>query len=185
MNFDIKQIRKEVEYIFNSYPRHDMISMSKAQACWLIERVESLENRNKELEYASKHNGELNEFLQKRKLPPNTLGRHVVDVVMDYVEELEKERIERDIVRKSRSKLENQTIQLNRRYRKTIESMKSEINYVLYSHKSKEVKRYYLENAVRYADEALEGDCIHCNGKGFNGLDYCPQCNQMEEDDDN
>lgn len=55
------------------------------------ERVKKLENRNKELEYASKYNGELNEFLQKRKLPPNTLGRHVVDVVMDYVEELEKE----------------------------------------------------------------------------------------------
>ncbi len=91
MNFDIKQIRKEVEYIFNSYPGHDMLSMSKAQAFWLIERVEEMENRNKELEYASKHNGELNEFLQKRKLPPNTLGRHVVDVVMDYVEELEEE----------------------------------------------------------------------------------------------
>ncbi len=34
-------------------------------------------------------------------------------------------------------------------------------------------------------DEALEGDCIHCNGKGFNGLDYCPQCNLMEVNDDN
>ncbi len=75
--------------------------------------------------------------------------------------------------------------QQNKRYRDAIESMKSEINYALYSHKSKEVKKYYLENAVRYADEALERDCIHCNGKGFNGLDYCPQCNQMEEDDDN
>ncbi len=32
--------------------------------------------------------------------------------------------------------------------------------------------------------EALEGDCIHCNGKGFNGLDYCPQCNQLEVNDD-
>ncbi len=61
---------------------------------WLIqqaERTEDSENRNKQLEYASMHNGELNEFLQKRKLPPNTLGRHVVDVVMDYVEELEQD----------------------------------------------------------------------------------------------
>lgn len=24
--------------------------------------------------------------------------------------------------------------------------------------------------------EAWEGECIHCNGKGFNGLDYCPYC---------
>lgn len=57
---------------------------------WLEKRVEELENRNKELEYASEYNGELNEFLQKRKLPPSTLGRHVVDVVMNYVEDLEK-----------------------------------------------------------------------------------------------
>lgn len=28
--------------------------------------------------------------------------------------------------------------------------------------------------------EALESDCIHCNGKGFNGLDWCTQCNQGE-----
>lgn len=26
----------------------------------------------------------------------------------------------------------------------------------------------------------LEGDCIHCNGKGYNGLEYCSQCNQLE-----
>lgn len=28
--------------------------------------------------------------------------------------------------------------------------------------------------------ETLMGDCIHCNRKGFNGLDYCSQCNQRE-----
>src|SRR5690625_152199 len=54
-------------------------------------RVQELEKRIKELEYASKYNRKLNEFLLKRKLPPNTLGRHVVEVVMDYVEELEQQ----------------------------------------------------------------------------------------------
>lgn len=24
--------------------------------------------------------------------------------------------------------------------------------------------------------QELDGFCIHCNGKGFNGLDYCTQC---------
>ena len=28
----------------------------------------------------------------------------------------------------------------------------------------KTMKKYYAD------------DCIHCNGKGFNGLDYCPNC---------
>ena len=62
---------------------------------WLIEqakRVQGLEKRiKKELEYVSKYNGKLNEFLQKRKLPPNTFGRHVVEVIMNYVEELEQQ----------------------------------------------------------------------------------------------
>lgn len=29
---------------------------------------------------------------------------------------------------------------------------------------NKLIKKYYAD------------DCIHCNGKGFNGLDYCPNC---------
>lgn len=53
--------------------------------------IGSLTGRIEELEYASRHNGELNEFLQKRNLPSSTLGKHVVKVVMDYVEELEKQ----------------------------------------------------------------------------------------------
>src|SRR5699024_9859373 len=44
MEFNIKQIEKEVNYIFSSYPNHDMISMSKAQSYWLINRVKALED---------------------------------------------------------------------------------------------------------------------------------------------
>lgn len=76
--------RKEIDFRACAY---DAIK----EAVQLSERVEDTLKRNKELEHASKYNGELNEFLQKRKLPPNTLGKHVVDVAMDYVEELEKE----------------------------------------------------------------------------------------------
>ena len=43
MDFNIKQIEKEVNYIFSSYPNHDMISMSKTQSYWLINRVKELE----------------------------------------------------------------------------------------------------------------------------------------------
>jgi len=31
------------------------------------------------------------------------------------------------------------------------------------------------DHAVERLKE-LDGFCIHCNGKGFNGLDYCTQC---------
>ena len=28
--------------------------------------------------------------------------------------------------------------------------------------------------------ERMENNCIHCNGKGFNGLDRCTQCNSID-----
>ncbi|WP_079709737.1 hypothetical protein [Paraliobacillus ryukyuensis] len=70
------------------------ITLTRSHYEWIIQQAEEkqkLERRTKELEYASKYNGELNEFLQKRKLSPNTLGRHVVEVVMGYVNDLEKQ----------------------------------------------------------------------------------------------
>lgn len=65
----------------------------------------------------------------------------------------------------------------NKRYREAMEKAKYESSHRIGD--SGMIKIYEI------LSEALEGDCIHCNGKGFNGLDYCPQCNQMEEDDDN
>ena len=46
----------------------------------------------------------------------------------------------------------------NKRYRETIKSVRSEIEYALYSNKSDDVKRHYLQNAEREATEALEGE---------------------------
>ena len=46
--------------------------------------------------------------------------------------------------------------QRNKRYRETIKSVRSEIKYALYSNKSEDVKRHYLQNAEREATEALE-----------------------------
>src|SRR5699024_4101494 len=46
----------------------------------------------------------------------------------------------------------------NKRYRETIKSVRSEIKYALYSNKSEDVKRHYLQNAEREATEALEGE---------------------------
>ena len=43
-------------------------------------------------------------------------------------------------------------------YCRTIKNMKEEVEYALYSNKSKEVKQHYLENAVRYAEEILENE---------------------------
>src|SRR5699024_3143524 len=44
----------------------------------------------------------------------------------------------------------------NKRYRETIKSVRSEIKYALYSNKSEDVKRHYLQNAEREATEVLE-----------------------------
>ena len=41
-------------------------------------------------------------------------------------------------------------------YRRVIKNMKEEIEYALYSNKSKDDKIFYLENAIRFAEEALE-----------------------------
>lgn len=40
------------------------------------------------------------------------------------------------------------------------------------------------EFLMQQAKRAQERDCIHCNGKGFNGLDYCSQCNHGEGNED-
>ena len=47
-------------------------------------------------------------------------------------------------------------LEQNKRYREAIKSVRSEIKYALYSNKSEDVKRHYLQNAEREATEALE-----------------------------
>lgn len=46
-------------------------------------------------------------------------------------------------------------IKLNKNYCETIKSMRSEIRYALYSNKSDSVKKRYLKNAEREANEVL------------------------------
>ena len=77
---------------------------------------------------------ELNEFLQG--LTPERWGDNVIDIAMDLINE-------------QCAEIEG--------LKKTIDSMKSEISYALKPNKSKETNRFYLENAVRYADRALMG----------------------------
>lgn len=96
--------------------------------------------------------------LQDRK----RLSDIVIDLQKDYRLLVEKNNYNADKANENLARLKFEEVKSeklekeNKRYRKVIESMKSEINYVLHSHKSKDVKRHYLENAVRYANEALE-----------------------------
>lgn len=117
----------------------------------LAEQVQELERKNKELEYASKYNRELNEFLQKRKLPPNTLGRHVVDVVMDYVEELEKNlEYGAKVAVKTAEKLHYEQ-QQNKRYREVINELR---DFVKRGEDECNIKQLIMMRT----DEALEGE---------------------------
>lgn len=135
---------------------------------WLIKRVEELENRNKELEYASKYNGELNEFLQKRKLPPSTLGRHVVDVVMEYVEELEEEvnhwksctNSEQKIAAKAHKRVERVEKE-NRRLKQVLVFYADESNYefeTIVSDCDIDIEAKILDDGGEKARQGLKGE---------------------------
>ncbi|MGG0667850.1 hypothetical protein ABE073_04890 [Lederbergia citrisecunda] len=75
---------------------------------------------------------ELNAFLQGSV--DNRLGDNVIDITMDVIDNQRKEIL---------------------RLEDVIKSMKSEIEYSLLDNKTEDIKKYYLENAIRYADDAL------------------------------
>lgn len=99
--------------------------------------VEHLIKYAKELDYASQYNGKLNEFLQKRNLPPKLLGRHVVPVVMECVEELEKE---------------------NKRYKQALEFYANEKTYERRYDPYEPLDTDINDDRGRKARKALEGE---------------------------
>ena len=76
----------------------------------------------------------------------------------DYIELLQKrvQELEDIIYQDARQGMIEDLYEENKRYRETIKSVRSEIKYALYSNKSEDVKRHYLQNAEREATEALE-----------------------------
>ncbi len=142
----LEEILDSITFIAKSYTGVEpLIEYAKEQA----ERVQELENRNKELEYASKYNGELNEFLQKKKLPPKTLGRHVVDVVMDYVQELEHGKEHLELIKERQEEEYRSLYQKNKRYREAIQESQKEL-------KDNPVTAFNILKAREKLNEALE-----------------------------
>ena len=89
--------------------------------------------------------------------PSNEMTLHMgvmlnsMDYLIERVQELE------DIIyQDARQGMIEDLYEENKRYRETIKSVRSEIKYALYSNKSEDVKRHYLQNAEREATEALE-----------------------------
>ena len=89
--------------------------------------------------------------------PSNEMTLHMgvmlnsMDYLIERVQELE------DIIyQDARQDVIEGLYEENKRYRETIKSVRSEIKYALYSNKSEDVKRHYLQNAEREATEALE-----------------------------
>lgn len=73
----------------------------------------------------------------------------------------------------------------NNKYREALEFYAKEEIYefeTVVSDCDIEVESKALDDYGKKAREALASGCIHCNGKGFNGLDYCTQCNQREDE---
>ncbi|MBN6206248.1 hypothetical protein JYK21_07275 [Ralstonia pickettii] len=71
--------------------------------------------------------------------------------------------------------------QQNKRYREALEFYRNGLNYTWKDGKSPVTSSVMIDGGLR-ALQALESKCIHCNGKGFNGLDVCTQCNQGESE---
>lgn len=53
-------------------------------------------------------------------------------------------------------KANDMTTKENQRYKQALETAAEELHYALNSNKSDDVKRYYVENAKRFIDEALK-----------------------------
>lgn len=73
------------------------------------------------------------------------LGYSKEDLIVSYSKEVDK--IESNVTEEQRNeilKLENAII-----------SIRDELQYALYSNKSEDVKRYYLENAIKIADRVI------------------------------
>lgn len=82
------------------------------------------------------------------------------DIILDDMEWLIErvQELEDIIYQDARQGMIEDLYEENKRYRETIKSVRSEIKYALYSNKSDDVKRHYLQNAEREATEALEED---------------------------
>src|SRR5699024_9710681 len=82
------------------------------------------------------------------------------DIILDDMEWLIErvQELEDIIYQDARQGMIEDLYEENKRYRETIKSVRSEIKYALYSNKSEDVKRHYLQNAEREATEALEGE---------------------------
>ena len=97
-----------------------------------------------------------NERLERIKERVNYHG-HLDDDIEFLIEQAEKNMTCQEVLELQKDALKG-LLEQNKRYRETIKSVRSEIKYALYSNKSEDVKRHYLQNAEREATEALEGE---------------------------
>jgi len=112
---------------------------------YIIEQARASVDQNGDIEYA-----------KYDELALSLFDNGHVDWLVERVQEMEGELNKQVETGYKFEGMVHDLAEQNKRYREVIEYMKSEINYSLHSSKSKDVKRFYLENAVRYADKALE-----------------------------
>src|SRR5699024_429853 len=94
---------------------------------------------------------EQNEYNKQALINQEKSSDREIDRLRKRVQELE------DIIyQDERQGMIEDLYEENKRYRETIKSVRSEIKYALYSNKSENVKRHYLQNAERKSTEALE-----------------------------
>lgn len=146
------------------------------QIDWLIQQAEILE-QNKDVvksivgEEALHQNGEYESEmmrLQNRVEELETKNNHAMTIankrlarilmLQNSVEELEKEIGNYKKACSALEVVESYSRKETQRYKQVLETASSEMGHALYSHKSDDVKRFYIENAKRQVDEALAGE---------------------------
>lgn len=84
------------------------------------------------------------------------LSYEEIDFLIEQAEKSNEESIYSKMVAESYEYMEKQ----NESYQRVIKSIEDEISYALYSNKSEDVKKFYLENAIRLADDVI-GDNLY------------------------
>lgn len=194
----LKEFKQQIDFLDDSADMEDyhrLIDTLKNmyEDGWLKELVSTVEEQSEKIngmahviKLKNKEMRELSKFLKERNIPLKDLSPLIT--AMNHVQELE--RVNKQLKSnlsvhkgyyKSMIKINEDIAEKNKKYRELIKDMGQEIEVLTDAMSSADNADALNEEVIRLKSIS-ERDCIHCNGKGFNGLDYCPHCNQRKSE---
>ncbi len=171
-------LRNAIDYIIQQAERFEKmkeefaqdIDFKRREVLKLKEQAQSLESEIADFKKLVKYHKDK----QKEAEDLNEPYRHRNKELKRRVQELEKyaQKLQSNIYDTDQVLFE--VNQDRKRYREALERIANHEVYGIDIRCGDEL----ITDAGKMARQALKGDCIHCNGKGFNGLDHCPNCIQ-------